>query len=75
MPLQYLAAEIELGWLSIEEGQPIFDEAKKLFVVAPKVEGQILPGGAHDFEFSRNSSLLREKRLKFISELVSAAGK
>lgn len=71
--MQYLAAEIELGWTSIEEGRPIFDEAKKLFSNAPSIEGEILPGGAHNFEFSKNSALLRQKRTKFITELVSAA--
>lgn len=69
-PLQYLAAEIELGWTSIKEGQPLFDAAAKLFTNVPRLEAELLPGGAHNFEFSTNAVLLRDRRTKFVRSLV-----
>lgn len=71
VPLQYLAAEIELSWSNIEEGRPIFEAATKLFCNAPAVDADILPRGAHNFEFCRNSGVLRDRRLQFIRDLVS----
>ena len=71
VPLQFLAAEVELGWLSVKEGQPKFDAATKLFTNAPRLEAEILLGGAHNFEFSKNSAVLRERRTRFIDSLVS----
>ncbi|CZR65450.1 related to oxidoreductase, 2OG-Fe(II) oxygenase family [Phialocephala subalpina] len=70
VPLQYLAAEFELGWRSIEAGQPIFDHAAGLFVNAPRKEARILPGGGHDFEFSKNAWILQAARDSFVDSLV-----
>jgi hypothetical protein len=68
--LQYLAAEIELGWSSMKEGQPLFDAAAKLFISAPRLEAELLPGGAHNFEFSTNAGALRDRRTRFVRSLV-----
>ena len=70
VPLQFLAAEYELGWKGIEEGQPIFDHAASLFTNTPKLDARLLPGGGHNFEFSRNASLLQKAREDFINDLV-----
>ena len=71
VPLQFLAAEYELNWQGIEQGQPIFDRAAGLFTNTPKLDARLLPGGGHNFEFSRNSSLLQKAREEFINGLVS----
>ncbi|PBP23460.1 hypothetical protein BUE80_DR005581 [Diplocarpon rosae] len=70
VPLQYLAAEYELGWRSIEAGQLIFDHAASLFTNAPRKEARLLPGGGHDFEFSKNAWLLQAARDSFIDSLI-----
>jgi len=70
VPLQFLAAEYELGWRGINEGQPIFDHAAGMFTNAPKLDARILPGGGHNFEFSKNASLLQKAREDFIDGLV-----
>lgn len=70
VPLQYLAAEYDMQWRGIEQGQPIFDEAVSFFTNAPSIDKGILMGGGHNFEFSKNSPVLHQRRLKFIEGLV-----
>jgi len=70
VPLQYLAAEYDMQWRGIEQGQPIFDEAASFFTNAPVIDKGILLGGGHNFEFSKNAPVLHERRLKFIEGLV-----
>ncbi|EXJ89292.1 hypothetical protein A1O3_02358 [Capronia epimyces CBS 606.96] len=72
VPLQYLAAEIEISWNSLEEGRPIFDEAKKIFTHVPRLDSDILLGGGHNYEFSVNSQRLLDRRVQFIRSLVSS---
>ncbi|KAK6580437.1 hypothetical protein PZA11_007459 [Diplocarpon coronariae] len=71
VPLQYLSAEYELGWRSIEAGQPIFDRAASLFTNAPRKDARLLPGGGHDFEFGKNAWLLQAARDSFVDSLVA----
>lgn len=70
VPLQFLAAEYELGWKGVEQGQPILDHAATLFTNAPRVDARILLGGGHDFEFSKNEAVLQEARDEFVNSLV-----
>ncbi|WOO81626.1 uncharacterized protein LOC62_03G005149 [Vanrija pseudolonga] len=70
VPLQFLAAEIELHWQSLEQAQPIFDEVAAQFTGVPRIDKELLPGGAHNFEFSTNSALLQKKREEFVNSLT-----
>ncbi|TVY89370.1 putative 2-oxoglutarate-dependent dioxygenase, partial [Lachnellula willkommii] len=69
VPLQFLAAEYELGWRGTEAGQPIFDWVAGLFTNTPKLDARILLGGGHNFELSKNASALQEARESFINTL------
>ncbi|TVY55156.1 putative 2-oxoglutarate-dependent dioxygenase DIN11, partial [Lachnellula suecica] len=71
VPVQFLAAEYELQWKGIAEGQPIFDQAASLFTRTSRLDARILIGGGHNFEFSKNASVLQEARDQFISSLVT----
>lgn len=70
VPLQFLAAEIELQWQSLEQAQPIFEEVAARFTGVPRIDKELLPGGAHNFEFSTNSALLQKKREEFVKSLT-----
>lgn len=70
VPLQFLAAEYELGWRGIEEGRPTFDWVAGLFTNTPKLDARILPGGGHNFELGKNAAALQEARESFINTLV-----
>jgi hypothetical protein len=55
----------------MDEGRPIFDGVANLFTNTPKLDARILEGGGHNFEFSKNASVLRESRVAFVNFLQS----
>ncbi|KAL1969768.1 hypothetical protein VTN77DRAFT_7277 [Rasamsonia byssochlamydoides] len=70
VPVQFLAAESEIIWSNIREAQPKFDRLVKRFTSAPEVEAKLLPGGAHNYEFSKNATKLFELRRQFVERVT-----
>jgi len=70
IPLQFLAAEYEIQWKSVEQGRPIFEQATSFFTNTPRLDAKFLLGGGHNFEFSNNASTLYDFRVQFIDSLV-----
>jgi hypothetical protein len=54
----------------MEEGQPQFDALASLFTGTRDFQAKLLPGGAHNFEFSRNGPMLMKMRISFVARLA-----
>ncbi|KAL4947656.1 hypothetical protein BDW69DRAFT_178009 [Aspergillus filifer] len=72
VPVQFLAAEVDIVWDSEEKGRPIFDALVVRFTSAPSVDAAILPKGGHNYEFCKNVGVLRKRREEFIRSLINA---
>ncbi|KAL4795809.1 Alpha/Beta hydrolase protein [Aspergillus venezuelensis] len=74
VPVQFLAAQVDIIWDCEDGGRPIFDDLVKRFSSAPSIDEAILPGGGHNYEFCKNVGVLRERREGFIAGLVAKRG-
>ncbi|KAL4965461.1 alpha/beta hydrolase [Aspergillus stella-maris] len=72
VPVQFLAAEVDIIWDNEEQGRPIFDDLVKRFTSALRIDAAILPRGGHNYEFCRNVSVLMRRRGEFIAGLIAA---
>ncbi|KAL4930984.1 alpha/beta fold hydrolase [Aspergillus undulatus] len=72
VPVQFLAAEVDIAWENEQEGIPIFQDLVKRFVNASAVDAAILPRGGHNYEFSSNVGALLKRRSNFIQKLMAA---
>ncbi|KAL3477657.1 hypothetical protein BJX99DRAFT_225877 [Aspergillus californicus] len=71
VPIQFLAAEVDIVWNSEEQGRPIFEDLVSRFTNCLEVDAAILPQGGHNYEFSQNVGLLIERRREFVEKLSS----
>lgn len=74
IPVQYLGSETEIAWNSEKEARPILDALVSRFTAAPEVDSAVLLQGGHNYEFSKNVSLLWDKRRAFVEKLVCVRG-
>lgn len=72
VPVQYLAAEIEILWDDEDplQAKTIFDSLVSHFKSAPEIDAAILPRGGHNYEFSQNVGVLLKRRNEFVHTLV-----